>query len=101
MPRAIGEISGYSLDMREALTDSATVTWDFSVENKVIAHATGSGGSSLTVAGPDGVPTVTNVSTINMVSGSVTDDGGGAVSIATGTQFTYDSQLHCYTAPRP
>ena len=39
-------------------------------------------GSSLTVRDEDGTPTVTSVSTIRFTNGSVTDNGGGDVSVA-------------------
>ena len=46
----------------------------------------GGGGSSfnLTVEEQDGNPTVTNVNTIRVSNGTLTDEGGGVVSIVTG-----------------
>ena len=46
----------------------------------------GGGGSSfnLTVEEQDGNPTVSNVNTIRVSNGTLTDEGGGVVSIVTG-----------------
>ena len=44
----------------------------------------GGGGSALTVQEVDGVPTVSNVSTIVVSNGTLTDDGGGQVTVTTG-----------------
>ncbi len=49
---------------------------------RLLVKATGGGGGSLTVKDIDGTPTVTNVNTINFPNGSVTDDGGGEVTVA-------------------
>ena len=44
----------------------------------------GGGGSSLTVEEQDGVPSVSPVNTIRVSNGTLTDEGGGVVSIVTG-----------------
>lgn len=44
----------------------------------------GGGGSALTIQEADGVPTVSNVSTIVVSNGTLTDDGGGQVTVTTG-----------------
>jgi len=58
------------------------------------------GGSSLTVQDIDGSPSVSNVTTIKVTNGSLTDNGGGVVTIATsgsggggGTSYTAGSGL--------
>ena len=59
------------------------------------------GGSSLTVQDIDGSPSVSNVTTIKVTNGSLTDNGGGVVTIATsgsgggggGTTYTAGSGL--------
>ena len=45
---------------------------------------TGISSGGLTVKDTDGVPTVANVNTINVTNGSLTDNGGGVVTISTG-----------------
>lgn len=50
-----------------------------------IGTGTGGGGSALTVKDIDGTPTATNINTIRFTNGSVTDDGGGQVTVTTGT----------------
>jgi hypothetical protein len=42
------------------------------------------GGSSLTVEEQDGTPSVSNVTTIKVTNGTLTDDGSGVVSLSTG-----------------
>ncbi len=44
----------------------------------------GGGGSSLTVEEQDGIPSVSPVNTIRVSNGTLTDEGGGVVSIITG-----------------
>ena len=44
----------------------------------------GGGGSNLTVEEQDGNPTVTPVTTIKVTNGTLTDEGGGVVSIVKG-----------------
>ena len=44
----------------------------------------GGGGTALTVEEQDGNPTVTNVNTIRVSNGTLTNEGGGIVSIITG-----------------
>jgi hypothetical protein len=44
----------------------------------------GGGGSSLRVEEQDGVPSVSPVNTIKVTNGTLTDEGGGVVSIVTG-----------------
>lgn len=51
----------------------------------------GGSGSALTVEEQDGVPSVSNVNTIKLTNGTLTDDGGGVVSIAIGGASTDDS----------
>ncbi|KKN13865.1 hypothetical protein LCGC14_1002010 [marine sediment metagenome] len=59
--------------------------WDFSSSLTVsgIPVATGTG-SALTVRETDGTPTVLNVNTIVVTTGTLTDDGDGQVTITTG-----------------
>lgn len=45
----------------------------------------GGGSASLTVEEQDGTPTVTPVTTIKVTNGTLTDDGGGTVSLTIGT----------------
>jgi hypothetical protein len=45
---------------------------------------TGSGGGSISVCEIDGTPNVTGVTKINVTNGTLTDDGGGEVTITTG-----------------
>ena len=52
----------------------------------------GGGGSSLTVEEQDGVPSVSPVNTIRVSNGTLTDEGGGVVSIVTGGGGTPASQ---------
>ncbi len=57
------------------------VTWgDGTYQNS----ASGGGGTSLTVEEVDGTPTVSNVNTIKVSNGTLTDDGSGVVTITTG-----------------
>ena len=51
-----------------------------------VTQGGGGGGSSfnLTVEEQDGNPTVSNVNTIRVSNGTLTDEGGGVVSIVTG-----------------
>ena len=45
---------------------------------------TGGGGTALSVQEEDGAPTVSGVSTLKFPNGSVTDNGGGSVSVSAG-----------------
>jgi hypothetical protein len=45
----------------------------------------GGGGASLTIQEKDGVPSVSNVTTIKVSDGTLTDDGSGEVTISTGS----------------
>ena len=56
----------------------------FSGKTFVTPTSGGGGGSSLTVEEQDGVPSVSPVNTIRVSNGTLTDEGGGVVSIVTG-----------------
>lgn len=47
-------------------------------------HPPASGGGSITVEEVDGAPSVATVSTIKVTNGTLTDDGGGTVTVTTG-----------------
>lgn len=51
---------------------------------QMVNVASSGGGGSLTVEEVDGTPTVSNVTTIVVSNGTLTDDGGGQVTINTG-----------------
>jgi hypothetical protein len=53
------------------------------VSGQLVATGTG-GGSALTVEEQDGVPSVSDVTTIKVTNATLTDEGGGVVSIDTG-----------------
>jgi hypothetical protein len=48
-------------------------------------------GSALEIKEVDGAPDVTSVKTIRVTNGTLTDDGGGQVTISTGGQMSYDA----------
>ena len=66
------------------LADTETVTgaWDFSTSLTVSGSPVSTG--TLTVRETDGTPTVLNVNTIVVTTGTLTDDGDGQVTITTG-----------------
>ena len=64
------------------LTGSVTATQDNT--NKRVNIAFSGGGTSLTVKEADGDPTVDDVDTIVVTNGTLTDDGGGQITIDTG-----------------
>lgn len=57
------------------------VVWADPTTHRLLVNSTGGGGGSLTVEEVDGSPTVPDVNTIIFPNGSVTDDGGGVVTI--------------------
>lgn len=54
------------------------------IRASVLLAGAGGGGGSLTVKEADGTPTVASVTTIVVTNGTLTDDGSGQVTIATG-----------------
>lgn len=70
-----------------------TATFNPAFTGKIIVQggAAGAGGSlfALTVKDDDGTPTVLSVNEIRVSNGSLTDDGGGAVSIDISAQESY------------
>jgi hypothetical protein len=75
------------------ITTSGTITSDLSATGTASSTtflrgdntwATPSGGGSLTVKEVDGSPSVSSVDTIVVSNGTLTDDGGGQVTITTG-----------------
>lgn len=65
-------------------TDEYVLTKDTASGNAVWKAATG-GGAALTIQEVDGTPTIANVDTIVVSNGTLTDDGGGQVTIAIGS----------------
>src|SRR4030095_12582381 len=71
-------------------------------------QASGSGGAALTVKEIDNAPTVANVTTIRVTNGTLTDDGGGQVTLTIGSSGLADPGANGYvvrtalntTAPR-
>lgn len=63
----------------------------------------GSGGADLTVREQDGVPTVATVSEIRVTNGTLTDEGGGVVSLAIGgaspVHFTQNGPISAIVTP--
>jgi hypothetical protein len=52
--------------------------------NALSCGTSGTGGGSLTVQEQDGTPSVSSVTTIKVTNGTLTDNGGGTVSVTTG-----------------
>lgn len=69
------------------VSDGDVLTYDNGTSTWVASAPTG--GGSMTVT--DGVTTVNNVTSVTVVGGTVTDDGGGAVTVTFtgGTSFTH------------
>jgi len=70
-----------------APTPSDFVVWERDLTSSgvnVSGTVTGSTGSALTVEEQDGIPSVSDVTTIKVTNSTLTDEGGGVVSIDTG-----------------
>jgi len=81
---------GFSCEQQEAIFDGGGFNITYDQINM--------GGGSITVQEADGDPTVTNVSTIVVSNGTLTDDGSGQVTIDTGGGTTDLSDLNAFTA---
>jgi hypothetical protein len=80
-------ISGSTNPTFETVTaESGEFTTSLTISGQPVA--TGTGGAALTVKEEDGTPTVLNVDTIVVTAGTLTDDGGGQVTIDTGADGT-------------
>lgn len=87
-------INGSVMSLRYAdfsFTNDTAIRWSATDDNtnkrvniRASVVASGSGGAALTVKEGDGVPTVLNVNTIVVSNGTLTDNGGGQVTVATG-----------------
>ncbi|KKL75009.1 hypothetical protein LCGC14_2059180, partial [marine sediment metagenome] len=70
----------------ESITTGSGIFTDFLTVSGIPVDITGGGGggAALTVKETDGAPSVSNVNTIVVTTGTLTDDGGGQVTIVTG-----------------
>jgi len=101
-------VSANTLGFSAGGTHRASIGRDgLSVEDKIVAEAfylkSGGeiGGSSLTVREADSDPSVSNVSTLVVTNGSLTDDGAGQVTLAVGGggSINIKDENNVYTAP--
>src|SRR3989440_2417327 len=81
--------SGQVVRNLNGLTDNVTLAAGANVTitptgNTLTIAATGGSGSSLAVKEEDGSPTVANVTELRVSNGTLTNNGGGSVSITTG-----------------
>lgn len=74
--------------------DGQVLTWVEANNAWEAADPTGGSGSPLTVEEQDGTPSVANVDTIRVTNGTLTDDGGGTVTLAFGSAATDGSAIH-------
>ena len=78
--------------------DSASFYLNPDSKGRPIVSFRGSSGTSLTVREEDGSPSVSSVSTIRFTNGTVTDNGGGDVSVAiTAGGITVTDDTHTYS----
>ncbi len=68
----------------KSITTASGVFESVTVSGIPVSTGPGGGGSALTVKEADGVPSVDDVDTIVVTNGTLTDDGGGQVTIDTG-----------------
>lgn len=86
-----GKIDGITVDLT-GITDGESLVYDLATTK--IIPGSGGGGAALTVEEIDGTPSIASVIKIKVTNGTLTDDGGGVVSLDFGSAATDGAAIH-------